>query len=95
MSTMSLNLVFVTFVALIMLTNGNPIESIEESDIIVCPEGAANACKTFVMIRRSNKFAQVATGQSFAITSVSRLKLCSKINARFIAPKFFSCFYSD
>lgn len=49
MSTVSLNLVFVTFVAFVMLANGTPIETIEANDIILCPEGAPNACKTSIM----------------------------------------------
>ncbi|CAG9800652.1 unnamed protein product [Chironomus riparius] len=41
MSAMSLNLIFVaTFFAFILLVNGNPIDSNEKYDIVVCPEGA-------------------------------------------------------
>ena len=45
---MSLNLMFVaTFFAFILLVNGNPIDSNEKYDIVVCPEGAQeqNGCK--------------------------------------------------
>lgn len=48
MSAVSLNLVFVTFLAFVMLTNGSPIETIEANDIILCPEGSPNACKTSI-----------------------------------------------
>lgn len=42
---MSLNLVFAILSAIILLANGSPIETIEANDIIVCPEGAPNACE--------------------------------------------------
>lgn len=48
MSAMSLNLMFLTtFLAFILLVNGNPIDSNEKYDIVVCPEGAQeqNGCK--------------------------------------------------
>ncbi|KAG5679143.1 hypothetical protein PVAND_008734 [Polypedilum vanderplanki] len=41
MSSVSLNLMFAaTFFAFILLVNGNPIDSNEKYDIVVCPEGA-------------------------------------------------------
>lgn len=49
---MSINLVLATFFAFVLLVNGNPVDNIEEKDIIVCPEGAANGRKT---IRRDKK----------------------------------------
>ena len=48
MSAMSLNLMLIaTFFAFILLVNGNPIDSNEKYDIVVCPEGAQeqNGCK--------------------------------------------------
>lgn len=40
MSAVSLS--FATFFAFILLVNGNPIDSNEKYDIVVCPEGAQN-----------------------------------------------------
>lgn len=47
MSTVPLNLMFATFFAFILLSNGTPIDSSEKYDIVVCPEGAQtqNGCK--------------------------------------------------
>lgn len=45
MSSMSLNFVIVTFFAFILLANGNPIDSLEGNDIILCSEGASSGRK--------------------------------------------------
>lgn len=39
MSSMSINLVLAILIAFVVSANGNPIENIDEHDIIVCPEG--------------------------------------------------------
>lgn len=41
MSTLSLKFVIVTIFACILLANGNPIDSQEENEILLCPDGGA------------------------------------------------------
>lgn len=53
MSAMSLKLIlFATFFAILLSANGNPIDSNEKYDIVVCPEGAhdPNGCKHDIKI---------------------------------------------
>lgn len=43
---MSLNLMVATVFAVLLFTNGSPIDpNGETQDIIVCPEGVLNGCK--------------------------------------------------
>lgn len=43
---MSINLVIATIFAVLLLTNGSPIDTNGETqDIIVCPEGILNGCE--------------------------------------------------
>lgn len=58
---MSINLVFATFFAFILLANGNPVDNIEEKEIIVCPEGATNGRKTILLINGVEKFINYVT----------------------------------
>lgn len=52
---MSINLVLATFFAFVLLVNGNPVDNIEEKEIILCPEGAANGRKTILWDGKKKK----------------------------------------
>lgn len=47
MSVVPLHLIFVTLVTFILLVNGNPVDSSEKYEIVVCPE---NGCKEYKQI---------------------------------------------
>lgn len=55
MSVVPLHLIFVTLVTFILLVNGNPVESSEKYEIVVCPE---NGCK-----ERNKQFINTPLGE--------------------------------